>query len=445
MDYSILDYGAVADGITNNRENIQAAIDACSVSGGRVVIPPGRFLSGSLKLLSNVELHLENGAVLISSLNPEDIIPYAEELEGGCFLYAGHEKNVVISGEGIIDGQGRLVYVDDDADNGYHECPLAVHGFRTRMSYLEDVENLTVRGVTFCDSPFWTLHMAGCKNVLVDNIRILNNDRGPNNDGIDPDCCKNVIIRGCIIETGDDAVVVKTTKPMAEKYGGCENVVIHGCVMHSRDSALKIGTETHGTIRNIVLSDCVVNDCSRAVGIWVRDGGTVEDVVIHHITGSTRRYADCPQREFAPRWWGKGEPLFLSAASRSEGQSRPGRIRRVSVDHVRMTSESCIFIGGEREGEIEDITMENLDLTFRMQGNHLPGVFDEQPSLRGVYTHEIPCVYIRHGKNIHLTGRAHVEDSLREIITKRKILEECKWCRIYLEEPDSEGGTEGEV
>ena len=69
---------------------------------------------------------------------------------------------------------------------------------------------------------------------------------------IDPDCCKNVIIRGCIIETGDDAVVVKTTKPMAEKYGGCENVVIHGCVMHSRDSALKIGTETHGTIRNIV-------------------------------------------------------------------------------------------------------------------------------------------------------------------------------------------------
>ena len=105
---------------------------------------------------------------------------------------------------------------------------------------------------------------------MVKNIRILNHDRGPNNDGIDPDCCQNVVIQGCILETGDDSIVVKATGPMSEKYGNCENIVIQGCIMHSRDSALKIGTETYGHIRNVTLSDCVVKDCSRAVSIWSR-------------------------------------------------------------------------------------------------------------------------------------------------------------------------------
>lgn len=119
-------------------------------------------------------------------------------------------------------------------------------------------------------------------------ILILNDDRGANNDGIDPDCCQDVVISNCIVRTGDDAIVVKSTGPMSRRYGASENVVITGCVLHSRDSALKIGTETHGVIRHVTLSDCVIDDCSRAVGVWVRDGGTVEDIHVHHLTGCTR-------------------------------------------------------------------------------------------------------------------------------------------------------------
>ena len=300
MDYNILDYGAVGDGVKKCTEAIQAAVDACSKTGGRVVVPAGKYLSGGIRLRSDVELHLENGAELISTLEKEDMIDFASEFEGegmdgmdgGCFLFARHEKNIIISGYGKIDGRGREVFYDGDVDNGFHECPLFVKGFRPRTTYLEDVENLTVRDITFYDAAFWTLHMAGCRNVMVDGIRILNDDRGPNNDGIDPDCCKNVVIRGCIIEAGDDAIVVKATGPMHEKYGDCENIVIQGCTMHSRDSALKIGTETWGNIRNIILSDCVVWDCSRGVSIWSRDGGTISDITIHHVTGNTRRYAD---------------------------------------------------------------------------------------------------------------------------------------------------------
>ena len=236
MLYFITDFGAVGDGKTLNTAAIQNAIDTCtSAGGGQVIVPAGRFLSGTICLKSNVELHLENGAELISSLDPHDMPDLMGGFEddnrdtgweGGCFLLARHAENVTISGFGRIDGRGREVFYEDADDGGSHESPLKVRGFRPRMSFLEDVKNLTVKDVTFFDAAFWTLHMAGCRNVLIDGIRIENNERGPNNDGIDPDCCQDVIIRGCNIRCADDAIVVKTTAPMTKKYGPCANILI---------------------------------------------------------------------------------------------------------------------------------------------------------------------------------------------------------------------------
>lgn len=172
MDYSILRCGAVADGVTNCAAAIQQAVDAAAAAGGgRVVVPAGRFLSGSVLLKDNVELHLESGAVLISSLNPDDT---ADGWEGGFFLGASHAKNVTISGMGTIYGQGDKVFLDKDADNGFHECPKFCDVFRPRMMLFEAVENFTVRDVTLQDAAFWTLHMAGCRHVRIQNIMILN-------------------------------------------------------------------------------------------------------------------------------------------------------------------------------------------------------------------------------------------------------------------------------
>ena len=242
--YNILEFGAIADGKTNNAKAIQAAIDAATVAGGKVVVPAGQFLSGTIVLKSNVEFHLEMGAVLISSLEEADIMDFAKLFEdenkttgwdGGCFIFAAHEKNVTISGEGTIYGQGDKVFFDDNADNGAHECPLNVTAFRPRTTFLEDIENLTVKDITIKDAAFWTLHMAGCRQVMVKDIKILNDIRGANNDGIDPDCCQDVLISGCIVKSGDDAIVIKSTKPMTQKYGGCENIVINNCVLYSRE------------------------------------------------------------------------------------------------------------------------------------------------------------------------------------------------------------------
>ena len=415
-EFNILDYGAIADGVTNNAKAIQAAVDACTeAGGGRVTIPSGQYMSGSIQLKSNVDFHLEMGAVLISSLKEEDIDDFMTQVdddnlctgwEGGCFLGAIHAENVSLSGDGTIYGQGEKVFYDDGADGGFAESPLCVAAFRPRMILFEDIQNLSIKDITLKDAAFWTLHMAGCKHVRINNIRILNDVRGANNDGIDPDCCQDVVISNCIIEAGDDAIVVKATKPMTARYGSCENIVITGCVLHSHDSAVKVGTETHGTIRNISFSDCVIKDCSRAASIWVRDGGLIENINIHHLTGAVRRYADAPTR----RWWGKGEPLFISATYRNDEKNFPGTIRNIFYDHICLKAESCIFMGAEEDCAIQDVQMDHINITMVKQGTQSEIPFDEQPSRYNVYAHDIPYLYARHVKGLRVTDSKIVHE-----------------------------------
>jgi len=435
-DYDIRAYGAIPGREKNCALAIQAAIDACMHNGGgRVLIPAGEYTAGSIRLKSNVELHLQAGAVLRSSLRPNEITKLDGSpalREDGCFLGASHASNITLSGTGIIDGQGKAVFSAENTGDPFNECPMRCAAFRPRLTLFEDIENLTVRDITFRDAALWTLHMAGCRHVRVTGIRILNDDRGANNDGIDPDCCQDVLISGCMIHTGDDAIVVKTTHDMAALYGSCERIVITGCILHSRDSALKIGTETHAPIRHVIFSDCVIQDCSRAVGIWVRDGGTLENIHIHHLTGSVRRYADG-----APmRWWGKGEALFFSATRRSKHGGVPGKIRRVTVDHIWLDAESGVFIGGEAESPIENLTFSEMHLRLCKQGTQPSGLFDEQPSERDVYPHAVPVLYGRHVHGLRIRDFSFTREApwLEGWAKEPVILEQCTGASIDLEE-----------
>ena len=435
MFYNICDFGAVGDGKTLCTGAIQAAIDACTVTGGRVAVPSGRYLSGTIRLKSNVDLHLESGAELISSLDPKDMPDLMGGFEddnrdtgweGGCFLLARHAENVTISGFGRIDGRGREVFYEDDADGGSHESPLKVRGFRPRMSFLEDVRNLTVRDVTFYDAAFWTLHMAGCRDVLIDGIRIENNERGPNNDGIDPDACRNVIIRGCVITCADDAIVVKTTAPMAKKYGDCCNILISGCILRSHSSALKIGTETWGDIHHVTMSDCVLDQCTRGIGIWSRDGGHIHDILIHHITGSTRRYRDrVKQDSEVVVWWGKGEAVFLSATPRANVARVPGVIDGVYMDDLHITCEGAVMIAGEKESPIRRVRIWDSSFRWERQGTLTPDCLDEQPSRRGVYPHAVPTLYVRCGEEIAVCDSVsfEIDASMKDFISDAPVFE----------------------
>ena len=437
MNFSVSDFGAAGDGRTLCTLAIQSAIDACARSGGgRVTVPTGRFLSGTIRLKSNVDFHLESGAELIASLDPADMPDLMADFdddnrdtgwEGGCFLLARHAENVTISGSGRIDGRGREVFYEDDADGGSHESPLKVRGYRPRMSFLEDVRNLTVRDVTFYDAAFWTLHMAGCRNVLIEGVRIENNERGPNNDGIDPDCCRNVIIRGCIITCADDAIVLKTTAPMTKKYGVCSHILISNCILRSHSSALKIGTETWGDIHHVTMSDCILDDCTRGIGIWSRDGGRIHDILIHHISGSTRRYRDRVRQDSeVVVWWGKGEPVFLSATPRAGVERVPGVIEDVFLDHLHITCEGAVMIAGEKASPIRNVTVRDSAFRWKRQGSLPPDCLDEQPSRRGVYPFRVPMAYIRCGEEISLREnvRYEIDESMRPHIRETFVREE---------------------
>lgn len=225
-------------------------------------------------------------------------------------------------------------------------------------------------------------------------------------NGIDPDCCKDVMISNCLVETGDDAIVVKTTQLMTKKYGFSENIVVSNCVLTSRDSGVKIGTETHGDIRNIIISNCVMKNCSRGIGIWTRDGGNISDIYIHHITGNVLKYADAVHRIKGPaRWWGVGEPVFISATHRNEAKTFPGTIKNITVNSINMKAESSIFVGGEADSIIEDIILNDINIILCKQGTQPHGFFDELPSIRKVYPHAIPVVYGRYVKGLEVTGR----------------------------------------
>ncbi|WP_051192248.1 glycoside hydrolase family 28 protein [Butyrivibrio sp. VCB2001] len=415
MICNILDYGAVSDGATKCTQAIQRAIDDCSKSGGRVVIPSGRFLSGTLCLKSNVELHLEHGAVLLASLDEADTTDYFRESgsdnevdgwEGGCFLFALHEKNIAITGTGVIDGQGRKVFFDDDPDHAEEGSPLAVTGFRPRMSYLEDVEGLVVKNVTFKDSAFWTLHMAGCRNVRIENIVIENNKRGPNTDGIDPDCCRDVIIRGCRITSGDDSVVIKSTTPMYKKYGDCCNIVVSDCILSSNCSAIKIGTETHGDIHDVLISNCIVRDCIRGIGIWSRDGGDIYNIRIHHIQGNTRNFADSRVRKTGVfSWWGNGEPIAITATMRENTDRIPGRVHDISMEQIYLSCEGPVMMLGEEYSPIERVTVTESEFLLPDPDENREREIDERPSVRGRYHKAAGPTYLRCTKDVTIDAR----------------------------------------
>ena len=428
MDFNVIDYNAVPDGITKCTGAIQAAIDDCSQKGGRVVFPAGKYMSGSLRLRTGVELHLENGAELISSLDEADMIDFSKDFEddnedtgweGGCFLYACHERNITISGTGVIDGQGREVFFDDEPEGSPKESPLNVRGYRPRMSFLEDIQNLTIMDVTFKDSAFWTLHMAGCNGVRIENVKILNNKRGPNTDGIDPDCCKNVIIRGCDITSGDDCIVLKSTAPMYKKYGECENIVVNGCILKTNCTAIKIGTETYGAIHDVIVSDCVIRDSIRGIGIWSRDGGEIYNITAHHISGNTRNFADCQKRRTGVcNWWGEGEPIFISATKRADVDRLPGKVHDVYIDHMIMKSEAPIIIAGEKYAPITNVDVRDIKVLFTDQSGRKGMTLDERPSERGRVPGRLPEVVLRETEDVTVEGILVIDDSMKEYITE---------------------------
>ena len=312
--YNIQNFGATGDAMQLNTGAIQQAIDACAKNGGgKVIVPPGRYLTGPLFLKSHMTFEVFPGATLIF----HDDISNCPIVEGKwegierkvyASLFTGHDlENITIRGRGMIEGQGEKWWKAHEENKAMRKqagiterepdnppgSPLKVP--RPRLINLYNCTNVLISELTFLNSPAWTIHPVYCQNVNIDKITIIQPYESPNTDGINPESCQNVRITNCFVDVGDDCITLKSgyNEDGRRVAKPCQDIVISNCTFAHGRSAVGIGSEMSGDVRNVTISNCVFNGTLR--GIRVKSGrgrgGLVENIRVTNVIMSNIRDA----------------------------------------------------------------------------------------------------------------------------------------------------------
>ncbi len=355
----ITETGAVGDGATLCTAAIQAAIDAAAAPGGcgRVVVPRGRFLTGTVFLRSGLVLELLPGAVLLGSPNLGDYAVMQagahKDLQPYHLLVLDGLQDVTVCGPGCIDGGGPAFWQPEPLPSGWFR---ELGPRPSPMIECVDCRGLTWRDVRIANSPGWTLHFKRCTDVRVDGVSIRNNLFGPNTDGIDINGCSDVRVSGCLIEAGDDAIVLKTTPDSRP----CERVTVTNCTIATSCRALKLGAhESYHDMRDVAFSNCVVSRSVAVVGLYCRNGGTLENIVASNIVGHAFANPDYNQ------------PIHIDLGLR-DGRDRLGRIRNVALADMVLHSNGRVLVTGHPRQPLENVSLRGIQL-------HLAGVHDPHP------------------------------------------------------------------
>lgn len=407
-EFNILDFGAAGDGSHDDAAAIQNAIDACSANGGgRVTIPAGHvFLAGPFRFKSNVEFYLERGTKIIA--NPDEKV-YTESAfrknrsEGTIWIGGENATNISIVGGGEIDGQG-TAFMDGEDAAAFKLKPVTDFDPRPHLLTLVGCNNITIRDVTFKNSAYWCLHLAGCQDVVIHGIRILNSLKIRNGDGIDPDHCRNVRISDCHIESGDDCICLKNRREYAE-FGPCENITVTNCTMISTSCAIKLGSENVDAIRNVVFDNCIIASSNRGIGIQHRDEGRVENILFSNMTVESRLFDDV--------WWGKAEPIYITTFNRntdaphrypSDGRQRSvGQVKNIRFSNIVCKSESGVYISGSPNARPERIVLDQVELEINKWTKHPGGWYDRRPcDVQGLIERPIAGFKLNQAKDITL-------------------------------------------
>ncbi len=406
--YDILDFGAVGDQAINNAAAIQKAIDTCSdAGGGRVIVPAGHvFISGPFQLKSHVDLHLEPNAVLQATTDESlyTETPFRNNFsEGSMWISARGQQNIAITGTGTLNGSGRAFMLNEEPTHYNFKFVDGVDK-RPHLLTLIGCQHITIRDVTFEDAAYWCIHPAGCEDVLIQGVRIYNSLRIRNCDGIDIDHCRNVRISDCDIRSADDCICIKNRREY-EEYGPCENITVTGCVLTSTSCAIKLGSENMDDMRNIIFDACVIYGTNRALGIQNRDEGNIENVIFSNIIIESRLFADV--------WWGKSEPIYVTAFKRAPGTKHRfkngrsegdiGKVRNIRFSNITCDSENGIYVSGTEGSRIEDVLFENVRLHINKTTSYPGGLYDRRPcDVVGIIQRKTAGFYLNEADEITL-------------------------------------------
>ncbi|MDD4014476.1 MAG: glycosyl hydrolase family 28 protein [Petrimonas sp.] len=382
------DFGAKGDGKTIDTKAIQTAIDNCYFNGGgKVVLNSGTFVSGTIILKSNVCLHIEAGATLLGSKNINDypdITPSLLYLYTNRFtrylIYAEKAENISVTGRGTIDGRGRkFPYIRGEDKN------------RPYIIRFSECNNITIRDITFLDSARWLQHYLACNNVSIDSITVISRTR-ENRDGIDVDSCDKVCISNSYIDSGDDAIVLKSTA-----MSPCRNIIVSNCVLRSKASALKLGTESNGGFENILFTGCTIfNTEGDAIALEMVDGGKFERITVSNIIIQNARSA-----------------IFVRLGNRAQsipGLEKPGKgsMSNIIIDNIQASgiSNTGCSITGLPDQIIKNISLSNIQIQFEGEGTiedakrSIPEKPEAYPSSKIYGTLPVYGFFCRHIQNL---------------------------------------------
>jgi hypothetical protein len=396
-------FGAIGDGRAKDSPAVQRAVDACTTAGGGIVyLGPGTYLCGTVILKSNVTLYLEAGAVLLGSGDINDYEPRH-------LIFASGAQDVGLAGPGKIDGQGSAFWVhvprppvpeDKVWSDAIHldwtrkKCP-------SPMVEFEDCTDVRISDVFLCNSPGWTLRPFNCDRVQIRGIVINNPVYSPNSDGIDPTGCQDLVISDCVIETGDDAICLKSESLNGATVRVSKNIVVTNCILSGCCNGFKFGTPTFGGFENITFSNSVIyNDDvplpSRVIaGIQLSavDGGWVDGVVI---TGIQMRRVRAP--------------ICIRRGTRHTDNVTPRNgLRGIVIDGLHATDAILTSsITGLPDLHVEDVRLADIRIATIMPGkpewvaHPVPEVPADYPQSRMFGWLPASGLYVRHVQGLSM-------------------------------------------
>ncbi len=404
--YSIENFGAKANDSKDDTKAIQQAVDACHKSGGGTVLfPAGNWLSGTVFLKSNVTIYLSNGAIW-QGINDNDAYPFIEakimsredEQSRRAMIYGYNLENIKIHGEGTFyPGGDYEIFATTPEDNKYYERPFGIH--------LVSCKNITVSGIKMRNSAFWMQRYFYCDNIVLSDLDIYNHVN-KNNDGIDIDGCHNVRIDNCIIDSSDDALVLKS-----EGLRTCEDIAITNCILSSHATPLKCGTGSLGGFKRITISNIVIRP-SRSeimmhplnawgglsgIDLLCVDGGKMEDILINNVVMDSVE-----------------TPIFIKLGNRHDTwlgkpETTRGSVSNIMISNVtaRKSGPISSAITGYPGNKVKNVQLSNIYISVRGIDNLADTTTDVRENAGGypfnrMFGSNLPSYgfYVRHAENI---------------------------------------------